>query len=246
MTTPTGAARDRRIDDLERALNTLVNEQFESPEFRLLAQTPLTIDRARFYTKQMVFYTLNRRDCWAYVQARAPLDVKQAIWTHEQDELISDSRAGTDHVTLMNREAAALGVSEDELRSAEPAPALYGTLLGLLYLASTLPWLAGLTASHFLERRNNNALLTSGAGSSVRWRDRLVNELHIDPAILQSSNVHSVADEEHSDLIWDSIARHVVDERSRDDVLLGAREAAKLDRAVRFALATGMRQLSKP
>ena len=92
----------------------------------LMMDTPLTMARAKFYTLQMVFYAANRRDCWAYVQARAPLDVKQAIWHHEQDELIVDPRGGTDHMTLMSREAVALGVTPQELAVAQPTPLVPG------------------------------------------------------------------------------------------------------------------------
>src|SRR4051794_41095430 len=90
---------------LEQELNKLVNGQFSSPEFGLLYDTPLTLRRAHFYALQMKFYTLNRRDCWSYVAARAPLDVKQAIWHHEEDELIRDQRTGLDHIDMIDREA---------------------------------------------------------------------------------------------------------------------------------------------
>ena len=243
MTTSPATAKPRQsrfADQLETDLNRMVNEQFDSPEFKLLGQVPLTLKRAQYYTVQLVFYASNRRDCWAYVQARAPLDVKQSIWRHEEDELIKDSRAGADHITLMNREAIALGITEQDLAAAQPAPMIKATSLAFSYIASTLPWLSALVSSHFLERRNNNSLLKSGKGSSVRWRDRLINELKIDPAGLISSNVHSVADEEHSDLIWDTIQRHVTDEDSYKQAVQGAREAQQLDRAVRGALATGM------
>lgn len=229
---------------LEIELNRMVNEQFTSPEFRFIAETPLTMARAKFYTLQMVFYAANRRDCWAYVQARAPLDVKQAIWHHEQDELILDPRGGTDHMTLMSREAVALGVTNQELAASQPTPLVKAALMAFSYNAATLPWLAGLIASHFLERRNNNSVITSGAGgSSVRWRDRLINELGVDTKGLSSSNVHVVADQEHSDLIWTAVERYVIDEDSYKTALLGARESAQLDRAVRGALATGMRMI---
>ena len=231
-------------DRLETELNRMVNEQFTSPEFRFIADTPLTIARAKFYTLQMVFYAANRRDCWAYVQARAPLDVKQAIWHHEQDELIVDPRGGADHMTLMNREAVALGVTNQELAASQPTPLLKAALMAFCYNASTLPWLAGLVQSHFMERRNNNSLIKGGAGgSSLRWRDRLIKELGVDPKVLTSSNVHVVADQEHSDLIWDAVSRYVIDEDSYKTALQGAREAAQLDRAVRAALATGMRMI---
>ena len=236
-------ARSKYVAQLETELNKMVNDQFASVEFKMLAETPLTLERAKFYSLQLVFYAANRRDCWAYAMARSPIDVKQAIWHHEEDELIRDPRGGTDHVTLMNREALALGITEKELAKAQPTPSLKAALLAFSYLALDLPWIGALTASHFLERRNNNALLKSGRGSTVRWRDRLIKELGIDPKKLISSNVHAVADEEHSDLIWEAIARHVKDEDSYKAALHGARECAQIDRAVRAALAVGMRSI---
>ena len=38
----------RYAEKLENELNRMVNEQFDSAEFRLLAETPLTLARARF------------------------------------------------------------------------------------------------------------------------------------------------------------------------------------------------------
>lgn len=240
----TAAARTTSWSDrLDRELTEMVNEQFDTPEFRLMFDTPLTMERARYFALQFVFYNVNRRDCWAYVQARAPLDVKQAIWKHEEDELIHDPRGGTDHITLMNREAVALGLTEQELAAAQPSPMIKAALLAFAYIASTLPWMSGLAASHFLERRNNNKLIKSGRGSTKRWRDRLITELGIDPAGLSSSNVHVVADEEHTDLIWEAIRRHITDEDSYKLALNGARESAQLDRAVRGAMASGMRMI---
>ena len=229
-------------DRLVEELNQLINEQIVSPEFKLLWETPLTIDRAKFVALQLIFYGANRRDCWAHVQARSPYDVKQAIWRHEQDELIHDPRGGADHVTLMSREAMALGVTEEELASAETTPLVRASLLAFTHLACNLPWLGALTASHFLERRNNTKLV-KGGGASYRWRDRLVDELGIDPKLLISLSVHVEADEDHSDMIEDAIVRHVTDEDSYKIAIDGARELMHIDRAYRGAVAHGMRAI---
>lgn len=234
--------RSKYANRLVKDLNELINEQIESPEFKLLWSTPLTLDRAKFYSLQLIFYGANRRDCWAHIQARAPYDVKQAIWQHEQDELILDPRGGADHVTLMSREALAIGVTEQDLAAAETTPLVRAALLAFTHLACNLPWMGGLTASHFLERRNNRKLV-KGGGASYRWRDRLVNELGIDPEKLKSLNVHVVADEDHSDMIEDAIVRHVTDEDSYNAAMLGARECMHIDRAYRGAVAYGMRAI---
>ena len=68
----------------------------------------------------------------------------------------------------------------------------------------------------------------------------MVKELSVDPKILISSNVHVIAEVDHSNDIWDAISNHVVDEQSYQDVIDGAEACCVLDRAYRGALAHGM------
>lgn len=242
MTMTMTKTHSKAADKLAKELDRMCIDQFQSPEFVLLAETPLTMARARFYAVQLMLYGINRRDCWAYAQARAPYDIKQVIWRHEQDELIHDPRGGSDHVTLMSKEARALGVGEDDLRNARPTPLIKASFLAFCYLNATSHWLSALTASHFLERRNNNEIIKAG-GSSQRWRDRLVDELGIEPDKLYSLNVHIEADIDHSDSVWDAIARHVNNEDDYKMAVAGARECVQIDRAFRGAMAHGMRAI---
>src|ERR1700689_2642219 len=147
---------------LDRELTALATAQFDTPEFRLIFETPLTVARARCYALQLTFYNVNRRDCWAYVQAKAPWEVKQAIWHHESDELHFDPRGGSDHRTLMTKEAVALGMTEEEVVKARPSPLITSLLSGFSHVNITQPWLGALTASHFLERRNNGRVIRGG------------------------------------------------------------------------------------
>lgn len=239
MTMTMTKTQSKFADQLAGELDRMCIAQFETPEFRLLFETPLTMTRARFYAVQLVLYGINRRGCWAYVQAKAPYDVKQTIWHHEKDELILDPRAGTDHVTLMSRESKAIGVTEQELEDAAPTPLTKAAFMAFDHLNSSSHWLASFTASHFLERRNNSDIVKAG-GSSKRWRDRLVDELGIDADKLQSLNLHVIADVGHSDMIWDAIAAHVNTEDDYKTAMSGAKEVAMIDRAYRGAVAHGM------
>jgi len=233
-------ARPELAGRLERELNALAIGQFETPEFKLFFETPLTMERARFVAIQMVFYNNNRREGWAFVQARAPWDVKRAIWAHEQDELYLDPRSGTDHRVLMSKQAIALGVAPEDVARAEPTPVVEAVLAGFNYLNASEPWLGALTGAHFLERRNNGNIIPGGA-MSKRWRDKIVRELGVREEVLISSNVHIVADVDHSDAIWEAIAAAVADEHAYETALRGARAAARLDRAFRGALGLEMR-----
>jgi len=239
MITQTQARHDL-VKRLETELNDLAIGQFSSEEFKLFFETPLTLKRAQFTAIQMVFYNNNRREGWAYVQAKAPWDVKRAIWQHEEDELFHDPRAGVDHRALMSKEAIALGVAPADLVDAQPTPLVEAVFAGFNHLNATEQWLAALTGAHFLERRNNSTIIPGGA-MSKRWRDKLVRELGVGEDTLVSSNVHIVADVDHSDAIWEAVAAAVSDEYAYETAMRGARTAARLDRAFRGALAHEMR-----
>jgi hypothetical protein len=234
------AQRPDLVDQLASELTALAIGQFSTDEFNLFFGTPLTIERARFTAIQMVFYNNNRREGWAFVQARAPWSVKQAIWHHEEDELFHDPRAGSDHRVLMSTEAIALGATADDLAVARPTPLIEAVLEGWNHMNASDPWLAALTGSHFLERRNNSDLIPGGA-MSKRWRDKIVRELGVPQESLKSSNVHIVADVDHSDAIWDAVAGAICSEYDYQTAIDGARKAARLDRAFRGALAHEMR-----
>lgn len=228
------------VGQLESELNRMAIAQFETDEFRLYFETPLTMERARFNATMMVFYNHNRREGWAYVQAKAPWTVKQAIWHHEQDELFHDPRADSDHRQLMSKEAIALGVKPEDLAKAEPTPLVEAVFNGWNYVNSSEHWLAALTGSHFLERRNNSNIIPGGA-MSKRWRDKVVRELGVGKEILVSSNVHIEADVDHSDAIWDAVKEAITDDYAYETALRGARKGARLDRAFRGALGYEMR-----
>lgn len=242
--TPAATKKDSWVDRLDTELTALANAQFTTPEFELLFNTPLTVKRAQHVAIQMVFYNVNRREGWAYVQAKAPWDVKRLIWEHEKDELFHDPRGGSDHRALMSKEAIALGVSEADLAKATPSPLIQATLMAFNNASNSLPWLGAMTFAHFLERRNNSRLVRGG-GFSARFRDKMVKELKIESKLLISSNVHVEADMDHSDSIWDTIADNVKDEYSYQIAMEGGQTCAVLDRAFRVALAYEMLQIDK-
>jgi len=232
--------RQDLVDQLESELNALAIGQFSTDEFNLYFSTPMTIERARFNAIQMVFYNNNRREGWAFVQARAPWTVKQAIWKHEEDELHFDPRAGSDHRVLMANEALALGATPEEVANAEVTPLVEATFSAWNHMNATDPWLAALTGSHFLERRNNSDIIPGGA-MSKRWREKLVRELGVRQEKLVSSNVHVVADVDHSDAIWEAVKSGICSEYDFQTAIAGARKSARLDRAFRGALGHEMR-----
>jgi len=225
-------------------INALANAQFESPEFRQLLGTKLTLARARFFAIEMGRYVNNRRDCWGYVQGAAPLDVKRLIWAHEQEELVLDPAVGMDHFTLATREAEVLGLTPSDFEEGEPNPGSSAAFYAWTYLAKDRPWLEAVAASSVLEVRNSGAIVTGGSLSS-RIRQKLIDELGLPAEKLINVNRHSVADEEHASLLERVVNAHVATEEDCQAVLRGARASFLIDRAFRGALAAGMAALAE-
>jgi pyrroloquinoline quinone (PQQ) biosynthesis protein C len=230
------------VYDLLAQLDKMVNDQFESQEFKSFLSVPLTLERGRFYVVQNALYTSNRRDCWAYVQGSAPLEVKKVIWEHESDELIHDPRAGMDHYSLTVKQGEVIGLTREDFEQAEVPPMVRSCFYAWHHIALRSHWLAAYTSSHMLERRNNGKIV-KGGGMSFRVGKKFENELGINLKKMISLDVHVVADTEHSENISEMFERYVKTEQDRDLVLQGARDSMAIDRAYRGALGYYMERI---
>ena len=98
----------------------------------------------------------------------------------------------------------------------------------------------GLVYSHILERRNNNAIV-KGGGLVERWKRKQRAELGAKEADKDfQTEVHAVADEDHSDIFEPIFARYVDSEAAAQAVLAATRDGLLIDRALRGALADAM------
>ena len=230
------------LNELTATLDQMVNDQFESVEFRNFFSVPLTLDRARFYVIQNALYTSNRRDCWAYVQGAAPLEIKRVIWHHESDELVYDPRAKMDHYTLSVKQGEVLGLNAEDFEKADLPPMVRACFYAWHHIAIRSHWLTAYTSSHMLERRNNGKIVRGG-GMSYRVGKKFENELGINLKKMISLDVHVVADTDHSDQLSEMFERYVKTPEDRDLVLKGAQESMAIDRAYRGALGYYMEQI---
>ena len=230
------------VSELLKSLDQMVNDQFESIEFKNFLAVPLTLERGRFYVVQNALYTSNRRDCWGYVQGAAPLPVKRVIWQHESDELVNDPRAGMDHYTLTVKQGEVLGLKPEDFERAEVPAMVRACFYAWHHIALSSHWLTAYAASHMLERRNNGKIV-EGGGMSYRVGKKFENELGINLKKMISLDVHVVADMDHSENISEIFERYVKTTEDCDLVLQGARDCMTIDRAYRGALGYYMAQI---
>lgn len=231
------------VKDLCAQLDRMVNDQFESVEFKAFLDVPLTMKRGQFYVVQNALYTSNRRDCWGYVQGGAPLEVKRVIWEHESDELINDPRAGMDHFNLTVKQGEVIGLKREDFDNAQVPAMVQACFHAWHHIAMRGHWLTAYAASHMLERRNNGKIV-KGGGMSFRVGKKFENELGINLKRMISLDVHVAADMDHSDNISEMFEKYAKTPEDCERVLEGARESMAIDRAYRGALGFYMERIN--
>ncbi|HEX5019306.1 MAG TPA: iron-containing redox enzyme family protein [Candidatus Binatia bacterium] len=230
------------IDALWTELVRLCNEQFESAQFKRLLATKFSQARAQQYAIQMAYYVQNRRDGWGYVQGSAPLDIKQLIWHHEEDELIGQKEQGkVDHITLAVKEGEVFGLSAEAF---ERTPRLEGgeVCFSAWIRLTQRPWLEAIAGAAILEMRNSSELIKGGS-LSQRIAAMLERDLGI-PMRKQINNAeHVVMDVEHAHLLMQVARKYATTESAREAMLRGAKESLLIDRVYRGHLADMMASL---
>ncbi len=231
-----------QIDAFIERVKTTAREHHQTPEVQYLFATRFTPPRARCWTIHQAYFVRNRRDCWALAMGQAPLDVKREIWLHEQDELISDPRAGgADHYTLTTKEAKLFGVSETDIEQAELHPFVAAAFEAWLHLGKR-DWLESFVAVSMVEAINSKIIVPSG-GFSYQSRERLIADLGIPRESLTNRNVHVEADQEHALLLEKVLRRHVKNQNTEEIVMAALKRTLVIDRAYRGGLGFAMNQI---
>ncbi len=236
----------RTLDELETRLNEMANAQFESPEYSKILSLPLTPERAQVYILQRSFFHLNRRDCWAYVQAAAPFDVKKLIWDHEREELEGDIERGVpDHYTLGQQEGGSVGLTAADFGKEEPLPGTMACCSAWVHLAKDRPWLEALPVCAITEISNSDEVC-EGGGFARRMATKMTEELGI-PLKKQHSNAeHVVLDIEHAHLLMIAARMHARTEEDFAHILKGSAESLRVERVFKGVLGDAMAALPGP
>lgn len=177
------------------------NAQFDSAQFKRLLALPLTRERARADALQRVHFTRNRRDCWAYTQAMAPMDVKRLIWEHEEDELAgSRARGVADHYTLQVHQGDLLGLTPADFADSPIAAGTRTCTYAWANLVKGGPWQKSVAACAALEIGNSSDWV-EGGGMSYRRGKKLEAELGIPFDKQVNAKEHAEVDVEHAHML---------------------------------------------
>ena len=233
------------MKELEAGLVELANAQHGSEAYQRLFSVPLSIPRIRAHHLQKAIWVLNRRDCWAYAQAKAPFGVKQLVWQHEQEELGGDVARGLeDHYALNIRQGEAIGLTAQDFADARPTDTLLTCMYAWTLLAKDSPWLKSLASCAALELTNSEEILR-GKSASRRMAEKVRDELGIEIGKQQSYQEHMVADIEHANILMQVARDHADSDLARIHILEGVEESWAIDRVFRGHLAALMESISE-
>lgn len=245
MTAPAYDAKSH-LDPFVDEVRRLAAAQYDSPQYRRVLGLPLTIERARLYVLQKAHWNINRRDCWAFAQGAAPMDVKKLIWEHEEDELAGNKERGVeDHYMLQVRQSAALGLTLENFRNERPREATRTVCYAYLHLVRNSPWLKGFGACVALEI-SNSAEWVKGGGMSYRWGKKQEAELNFPFHKQLNAAEHAEVDVLHAHMLLKVVHTHAQSSDQLDLVMEGLRESWEIDRVWKGQLAEMMEVLPGP
>lgn len=237
---------DTDLESFCDELRTMANWQYQCPQSLRLHSVPLNVERARVWAVQLTLWTLNRRDCWAFAQGLAPMDVKKLIWEHEEDELAGNKERGVeDHYSLAVKSAKVFGLTPEDFAQAEPHFGLRTCSYAWLNLVKTGPWLKSVSACAALEVSNSSDWV-EGGGNSYRRRQRFHDELGIPFEKLTNENEHVEVDVAHGELMIEVAKRYGETPDGYRLMLEGARESWEIERVWKGLLADMIEEVPGP
>ncbi len=231
------------ITKFAKEVRALSNAQYQTAGYKRILSMPLNQARARLYTLQKSHWNINRRDCWAFAQAHAPMDVKKLIWEHEEDELAGNKTRGVeDHYSLQVRQSATIGLTADDFRN-EPLRAGTRTCIyAYLHLVNSGHWLKAVSVCAALEVSNSSEWV-DGGGMSYRMGKQFEKHLGIPFDKQLNAREHAEVDVEHAHMLLQIARKHGTTPGALNWMMEGLVESWQLDHIWKGILADMMEEI---
>jgi hypothetical protein len=234
------------LDAFIAEVRTRANGQYRTPQNNRLFAVPLTLERARVWSLQNALWTLNRRDCWAFAQAHAPMGVKKLIWEHEEDELQGNKARGVEnHFALQVRQSETIGMTEADFRDAKMSPGLMTCAYAWVHLVKDSHWLKSVAACAALEVSNSSDWV-EGGGMSYRRGMRFEKDLGIPFHKQVNAKEHTEVDIEHAHMLIRIAREYAPTEAELDIMMEGVVETWAIETVWKGQLAELMEALPGP
>ena len=231
------------VKRLFRELSVMGNDVFKSREYKHFLSNRLSRKRAAYYIFERSHFHLNRRQCWALVQARAPFDIKQLIWAHEMEELQGDKNRGVEnHWVLGMKEGEVVGMKPKDFKKLPGEPTLICTS-AWSYIAEHAHWLEALASSCMLEIANSDGIIRGG-GIANRFGKKMQRELNIPLNKQPSNKEHMEVDIVHANLLYEAAETHLTNKEEHKLVMSGASKGLSIYKTWLGLMAMEMEKIS--
>lgn len=191
-----------------------------------LFNEPMTVERAKMFVKQ---HRLNSRERNSHLKIAVATncpdwDTRIKIIAGCSQEVIADNEfgGGRPHWSILEDLGTYIGMSRDEIVSAEPLPTTYLCWLAWETLCKNRHWLEGMITNTAAERVNIPGY-GSGTFREKGWfgmeRERWQPLFGLTDAQLEFFDLHGPADLEHSNMGWQTVARYAEEMKMVDAVV---------------------------
>ncbi|MFM2130527.1 MAG: hypothetical protein RL477_2073 [Pseudomonadota bacterium] len=216
--------RDTKAKGFIRELDGILDDFLNRVDFVHSGFNP---GRARMFAMQHRLNTRHRNSVLKLkVATNTPdWDVRLRILGACYEELVKDEEfgGGKPHWLLLEEAGMAIGMKRAEIRAARPLPTTQLAWNAWMGLMANCHWLEGLLANVISERTNipgygRGELRKYGwlGYERQRWKKQFPK---LTDEQLKFFKIHTVADEIHSDLGWQNLARHAKKLRMEDRLL---------------------------
>lgn len=232
-------------NEWRQCLGELVREGARTYEENHYYEVSMTISRARLMILQQICFVRGRRRCWLWLLANClEVSVRRFILQHEYEEAVKDDFSEKGHLDLLDRQAQAVGLTQEECVNAEPLFTTQLSFYGWAWLSKESHWLKGLAALNITEWFNDNRLLADlGGGASARRIEQWSEGLGFTIEQMPNFKAHNKADEAHGELflrVFEEFASRPEEEQL---VIEGAKEGVRLHGFLREGIAQAMEKL---
>jgi len=235
-----------KAGEWRQCLGELVREGARSYEENHYYEIPMTIPRAKLMILQQICFVRGRRRCWLWLLANCPEEsVRRFILQHEYEEAVKDEFSEKGHLDLLDKQAQAVGLTQEECVKAEPLFTTELSFYGWAWLSKESHWLKGLAALNIAEWFNDNRLLADvGGGASARRIKQWSEGLGFTIEQMPNFKAHNQADEAHGELFLRVFEEFASGPDQEQLVMEGAKEGVKLHMFLREGVAQAMEKFS--
>jgi hypothetical protein len=243
ITMATALKSDIDLNAFVKKVSAMASAQFDSPQYKRLLSTPLTVARAQRYTLQKAFWNINRRDCWALAQGIAPMDIKKLVWAHEEDELSGNKARGVaDHYSLQVKQSELIGLSPDDFKNEKISGETRTVIHAWLHLCKHSPWQKSLAACMALEVSNSTEWVPAG-GMSYRMGKKYEKDLGIPFDKQINAKEHAEVDVDHGHMLVQIMEMYGSEPCTLDLIMEGLVESWEIERVWKGLLADMMAEV---